>query len=128
MHAGNRKKTEEERLILEHFESVEGSDVEEMGPAANAKRRRPLATSEALDSSHAHSTQLNRIKMYEAKGAASADLFAARASSMAEKEIPLEMRDRDGTSQVVVKSQSSIRAAEEAAFVEMDARYDTEDA
>lgn len=115
--AANRKTTEEERLIFEHFKAAEGSDDD----ATNASNSRAHADSARAHSVHAG--QQHRTTMYEAREAGSADLFAARASIMAERELPLEQRDKDAAPQVAVQSHSSVRAAEEAAFVEMDAGY-----
>lgn len=120
--AGNRKTTEEERLILEHFRAAEGSDDE----AANATRRRSSTSKAPADSARANSkdsARPSRVAMYEARESASADLFAARASIMAERELPLEQRDKDAAPQAAVQAHSSVRAAEDAAFVAMDAGY-----
>jgi hypothetical protein len=112
--AGNRKTTEDERLILEHFKAAEGD-------ADATKAIHKNAASAAQAHSAQHAAQRSRITMYEAREAASADLFAARASLMAEREKPLEQRDRDAAPLAAVHS--SIRAAEEAAFKAMEARY-----
>lgn len=112
--------TEEERLILEHFKATESSEND----TVNATRSNPSKSRAPADSTRAssqHAAQPSRVAMYEAREAASADLFAARASIMAERQLPLAQRDKDAAPQVAVQPHSSVRAAEEAAFVEMEA-------
>lgn len=109
---------------MEHFHAVEGEDDGAAAGGGNSTRRKATTASalrQPADSARTHSTDQNRITMYEAREAASADLFAVRASMMAERELPLEKRHKDAAPQVAVQSQSSVRAAEEAAFVEMEA-------
>lgn len=118
--AGNRKTTEQEQLILEHFKETQASDDDDDVPAKARKRKTPSALQDPRGSAGVHATH-DQVAMYEARDIASADLFVARATVREQREMPLEQRDKDAAPQATVPAHVSIREAEEAAFTAMDA-------
>lgn len=92
--AANRKKTSAEALIEEHFESANPAAKRALKRAAGDAAGGDASESESSDESEDElgAAHKRSRRMFKARDAASADLFARRESVTAVREQPLEAR------------------------------------